>query len=79
MTHGSGDGSVTLAQTGYIDKLVETFLPNGVPDKFTSAMTPAGDDLPRLVNEAVESESAPRSRPCLFFLTSSYYYYYCPI
>ena len=46
-----------LSQASYIDKLVGEFLPDGVPDKFTSAMPPAADDLPRLVIEAMEDES----------------------
>ena len=50
---------ITLSQCKYIEKLVETYLPDGVPDSFTSHMVPADANLPSLVDSALASEAEP--------------------
>ena len=50
---------VVLRQRGYIDRLVETYAPDGVPDAFTSQMTPAGPDLAALVEQAIVDNETP--------------------
>ena len=37
----SGDGVVTLQQSAYIQKLVDTYVPDGVPSSFTATDVPA--------------------------------------
>ena len=54
-----GNNEITLSQCKYIEKLVETYLPDGVPDSFTSNMVPADANLPSLVDAALSSETAP--------------------
>ena len=51
------DGAVTLRQRGYIDGLVSTYVPDGVPDTFRADMTPAALDLPQLMQAAVDSDA----------------------
>ena len=46
---------VFLRQTSYIDNLVETFAPDGVPSSFKATDTPADESLPQLVLTALES------------------------
>ena len=48
-----------LSQGNYIDKLVETYLPDGVPDSFGANIVPADANLPSLVDSALASETAP--------------------
>ena len=49
--------SVTLRQRGYIDSLVASYVPDGVPDSFRADMTPAAPDLPALVQSSIDSTS----------------------
>ena len=46
---------MTLRQRGYIDSLVASYVPDGVPDSFRADMTPAASDLPSLVQSSIDS------------------------
>ena len=50
---------VFLRQTGYIDGLVDTFAPDGVPASFKSTDPPADESLPQLVLTALECDATP--------------------
>jgi transposase InsO family protein len=51
---------VSLTQTAYIDQLVATYLPDGIPVAFQANMTPADIELPALVNTAlIARENTP--------------------
>ena len=43
---------VVLRQRGYIERLVATYLPNGLPNAGKGHRTPAGEDLPDLIAAA---------------------------
>ena len=49
---------MTLRQRGYIDSLVASYVPDGVPDSFCADMTPAASDLPTLVQSSIDSTNA---------------------
>ena len=49
------DGGVELRQTGYIEKLVKEWLPDGVPAHLHANSTPHADNLPELVLNALSS------------------------
>ena len=53
------DGTVTLRQTAYIDRLATEFLPDGLPTSAQKAKTPADESLPQLVADALSVESEP--------------------
>eukprot|EP00965_Chrysotila_dentata_P108763 3593021-Pleurochrysis_carterae.AAC.3 len=44
---------VLLKQEKYVAQLVDTYLPDGVPNSFHKNHAPANDDLPRLVDTAL--------------------------
>ena len=50
---------VYLRQTAYIDSLVETFAPDGVPSSFKATDVPAEESLPQLVLNSLESDNTP--------------------
>ena len=50
---------VHLRQASYIDRLLATYLPDGIPDSFRACMPPAGPELPDLAERAVLSKSVP--------------------
>ena len=52
------DGGVELRQTGYIEKLVKEWLPDGVPAHLHANSTPHSDNLPELVLNALSSSDA---------------------
>eukprot|EP00965_Chrysotila_dentata_P096567 3191062-Pleurochrysis_carterae.AAC.3 len=49
-------GCVKLSQEKYIDSLLRTYLPNGVPTSFHATHAPAADTLPSLVESALASK-----------------------
>ena len=53
------DDCVVLRQTGYIERLVSTYLPQGVPVSVQCNQTPCDDTLPQLISDAVASKSTP--------------------
>ena len=55
----SASGHVTLRQTAYIDKLVATHAPQGVPKTNQRNKTPCDPSLPQSVLEAVDSDEDP--------------------
>ena len=59
MEISSERGAVELRETGYIERMVESYTPSGVPSSFRSTDTPADVRLPQLVEEALASESEP--------------------
>ena len=54
----TGD-SVVLTQTAYIDKLVDTYMPGGVPTRFRRNGGPCSEALPKLIHEATLNKLAP--------------------
>ena len=48
-----------LRQRGYIEKMVATYLPDGLPHAGKGHRTPCGDDLPDLINQARLIEGDP--------------------
>ena len=48
---------VVLKQTSYIERMTESFLPDGVPASFTRDLTPADVELPRLVESALTPDA----------------------
>eukprot|EP00965_Chrysotila_dentata_P003000 97043-Pleurochrysis_carterae.AAC.5 len=48
--------SVILKQEKYISRLVETYLPDGVPLSFHKTQAPAAENLPALVDEALRTK-----------------------
>lgn len=54
-----GDGTVTLRQTAYIDKLIETYCPNGVPTRVQSTSTPCDDSVREHLLTALGYTDAP--------------------
>ena len=55
----SENGAVVLRQTKYIERLVETYVPEDVHDSFRVTDTSADPALPKLVTEALSSECEP--------------------
>ena len=49
------DGGVELRQTGYIEKLIKEWLPDGVPSSIHANSTPHAENLPDLVLNALAS------------------------
>ena len=69
---------VSLRQTSYIDKMVESYLPDGVPDSFKSTETACKPELPQLVTDVLASDVEPSVAivgctrlPCTFCATST--------
>ena len=60
------NGVVELKQSAYISKLVETYLPDGVPDSFQSNKRPCSSDLPQLVADALST--APKNGATMTFV-----------
>eukprot|EP00965_Chrysotila_dentata_P180497 5958474-Pleurochrysis_carterae.AAC.1 len=54
---------VTLSQASYIQHLVDTFMPSGVPDATRRAHAPAADDLPKLVDAALAAKTIQPPQP----------------
>ena len=52
----NADGVVEMKQTAYITKLVNTYLPDGVPESFQSNKRPCNSDLAQLVADALSSD-----------------------
>ena len=52
------DGCVELKQASYIEKLVSTWFPDGVPPTVQSNQTPASNELPQLVADALVNTDA---------------------
>ena len=52
------DGSITIHQRAYAEKLVERFLPNGPVGRASANPLPFSDNLPRLVIEALDGSTA---------------------
>ena len=48
-----------LKQTGYIERMTESFLPDGVPASFACDLTLADVELPRLVECALIADETP--------------------
>jgi len=49
----SSPTSIKLHQKGYIDRMLETFLPDGIPATFQQNKTPSTDDLAQIVADAL--------------------------
>ena len=56
------DGSVTLRQTGYIERLEKEFLPDGIPTNFQRNKPPCEPSLPQHVADALSDDSARDER-----------------
>eukprot|EP00965_Chrysotila_dentata_P095687 3162977-Pleurochrysis_carterae.AAC.1 len=51
------DRYVTLTQSSYIQHMVDTFLPDGVPTSVHRTHAPPSDELPKLVDAATAAKS----------------------
>ena len=50
------DGGVELRQTNYINKLLATWLPDGLPPRIQINSTPHTDELPSLALDAITAK-----------------------
>eukprot|EP00965_Chrysotila_dentata_P173642 5732511-Pleurochrysis_carterae.AAC.2 len=51
-----------VSKASYIARMLDTFMPEGVPSAFQRLHAPASDDLPNLVNSAIAAKpDAPRT------------------
>eukprot|EP00965_Chrysotila_dentata_P126412 4178685-Pleurochrysis_carterae.AAC.1 len=49
----ASDDCVRLSQQNYIQYLVDTYLPDGIPPSFKASHAPATEDLPKHVDAAL--------------------------